>query len=97
MIAPRDEMDTQNLNEALSYPDSKEWSTAMDEEIESMKKNHVWDLVDLPLGRKTIRNKWVLKIKHKVDGSIERYKACLVAKGYTQREGVDYEKTFRLL
>ena len=61
----------------------------MDEEIESMKKNHVWDLVDLPPGRKTIGNKWVLKIKRKADGSIERYKACLVAKGYTQQEGVE--------
>ena len=47
----------------------------MDDEMESMRTNQVWDLVDLPLGRKTIGNKWVLKIKRKVDGSIERYKA----------------------
>ncbi|GMP34292.1 hypothetical protein CsSME_00007220 [Camellia sinensis var. sinensis] len=94
MIAPSDEMEPKNLKEALSSPASKEWSTAMEEEIESMKKNHVWDLVDLPLGRKTIGNKWVLKIKRKADGSIERYKARLVAKGYPQREGVDYEETF---
>ncbi|GMP70896.1 hypothetical protein CsSME_00029532 [Camellia sinensis var. sinensis] len=80
MIAPSDEMEPKNLKEALSSPASKEWSTAMEEEIESMKKNHVWDLVDLPLGCKTIGNKWVLKIKRKADGSIERYKARLVAK-----------------
>ncbi len=48
-----------------------------------MKSNQVWELIELPKGRKAIGNKWVLKIKHKADGSIERYKARLVAKGYT--------------
>ena len=66
----------------------------MEEEMTSMRSNHVWKLVDLPKGRKTIGNKWVLKIKRKADGSIERYKAHLVAKGYTQQEGIDYEETF---
>ena len=42
----------------------------------------------------TIGNKWVLKIKRKADGLIDKYKACLVAKGYTQREVIDYEETF---
>ena len=59
-----------------------------------MRTNQVWDLVDLPLGRKSFGNKWILKIKHKANGSIERYKARLVAKGYTQEEGIDYEDTF---
>jgi hypothetical protein len=51
--------------------------------MESMKINQVWDLVDLPSGRRSIGNKWVLKIKRKADGSIKCYKARLVAKGYT--------------
>ena len=55
----------------------------MRDEMDSMAKNQVWELVDLSPGRKTIGNKWVLKIKHKVDGSIQKYKARLVAKGYT--------------
>ena len=56
----------------------------MEEEMNSMKSNQVWDLVDLLLGRKTIGNNWVLNNKHKVDGTIDRYKTRLVAKGYTQ-------------
>ena len=59
-----------------------------------MESNRVWDLVDLPLGHKTIGNKWVLNIKHKADGTIDIYKARLVAKGYTQQEGIYYEETF---
>ena len=62
--------------------------------MDSMAKNQVWELVDLPPRHKTIGNKWVLKIKRKADGSIDKYKAHLVAKGYTQREGIDYEETF---
>ena len=56
----------------------------MEEEIESMKTNQVWELVDSPKGRKPIGHKWILKIKHKTDGTIERYKARLIEKGYTQ-------------
>ena len=66
----------------------------MQEKLSSMDKNNVWELVDLPPRRKTIWNKWVLKVKRKADGSIDRYKARLVVKGYTQWEGIDYEDTF---
>ena len=66
----------------------------MKEEMYSMESNRVWDLVDLPPSRKTIGNKWVLNIKHEVDGTIDRYKTLLVAKGYTQQERIDYKETF---
>ena len=56
----------------------------MVEEMESIRSKNVWEWIDFPQGRKAIGNKWVLKIKYKFDGSIERYKAYLVAKGYTQ-------------
>ena len=78
-----------SFSETLYSTDKDEWMTAMQEEMSSMDKNDVWELVDLPPRRKTIGNKWVLKVKRKADGSIDRYKALLVAKGYTQREGID--------
>lgn len=48
----------------------------------------------MPLAKRAIGTKWVFKLKCKLHGSIDRYKACLVAKGYTQREGIYYENTF---
>ena len=95
MIASQDDDDEpKTVQEALSSFVSDEWMKAMNDEMESKRTNQVWDLVDLPSGCKAIGNKWVLKIKRKVDGSIKRYKGRLVAKGYTQKEGVDYEETF---
>ena len=75
-----------SYEEALASPASHEWLVAMRDEMDSMVKNQVWELVDLPPRHKTIGNKWVLKIKRKADGSIDKYKARLVAKGYTQSE-----------
>ena len=66
----------------------------MNEEIKSMKDNDVWDLVPLPEGVKPIGCKWIFKTKRDSKGDVERYKACLVAKGYTQKEGIDYKETF---
>jgi hypothetical protein len=54
----------------------------------------VYELVDKPKGVKLLKNKWVLKKKRDQAGNIERYKARLVSKGCTQREGIDYEETF---
>ena len=70
---------------------------AMKDELSSMDKNSMWELVDLPPSCKAIGNKWVLKVKCKADGSIDKYKACLVAKGFTQQEGIDYDETFSLV
>ncbi|KAL0394937.1 UNVERIFIED_CONTAM: Retrovirus-related Pol polyprotein from transposon TNT 1-94 [Sesamum latifolium] len=74
-----------NIDEPATYEEAR---------MSSMAKNNVWELVDLPARRKTIGNKWVLKVKHKEDGSIDKFKARRMAKGYTQREGIDYEETF---
>ena len=62
----------------------------MEEEIGSRRKNNVWTLVDQPEGRKIVTDKWVLKKKRKPDGSLDRFKARLVATGFSQVEGLDY-------
>ena len=80
MIASQDNDEPKTVQEALSSFVSDEWMKAMNNEMESIRTNQVWNLEDLLLGRKAIGNKWVLKIKCKADGSIERYKARLVAK-----------------
>ena len=63
-------------------------------ELVALEPNNTWTLTPLPTGKKPIRCKWVCKIKYKADSSIERYKASLVAKGFTQKEGIDYIETF---
>ena len=62
--------------------------------MKALYKNEIWDIVDLPKGKNLVGCKWVFTIKYKVNGSIERYKAGLVANGYTQTYGIDYQETF---
>ena len=71
----------------------------MNEEIKFMKDNDIWDLVPLPERAKPIGCKWIFKIKIKRDskGNVERFKACLVVKGFTHKEGIDYKETFSLV
>ena len=66
----------------------------MKEEMNFMASNRVWDLVELPDGIKAIGCKWVFKTKKDSLGNIERHKARLIAKGFNQREGIDFTKTF---
>ena len=66
----------------------------MIEEYQSIMKNDVWDVVPRPEGKSVVTSKWIYKIKHAADGSIEKYKARFVAWGFSQKEGIDYEETF---
>ena len=82
------------MTEARAAPDRLKWERAMEKEMESLRCNKVWNLVEPPANRKIVGSKWIFK--HKVDenGTVERYKARLVAQGCTQRYGLDYEETF---
>eukprot|EP00253_Pinus_taeda_P005271 PITA_05271 len=70
------------------------WVQAMQEEMDSIHKNDTWELTELPHDRKNIGTKWVYKTKFNSDESVERQKARFVAKGFTQKYGIDYEETF---
>ncbi|GJV68417.1 retrotransposon protein, putative, ty1-copia subclass [Tanacetum coccineum] len=89
-----------DLNEPTNYkaaildPESDKWVDAMNAEMQSMKDNQVWRLVDLPPNCKTVGSKWLFKKKTNMDGNVHTYKACLVAKGFTQTYGVNYEEMF---
>ena len=80
-----------NIQEALSHPG---WIQVDQEEILALRKTSTWIITKLPLGKKVVSCKWVLTVKHKAYGSIERLKARLVARGFSQSYGVDYQETF---
>jgi hypothetical protein len=73
---------------------SSKWLEAMEDEMRSMSTNRVWDLEEISKGAKIIGCKWVYKTKCDSKGNIERFKARLVAKNFTQREDIDYTETF---
>ena len=66
----------------------------MDEEMRALIQNQTWEVVDLTKGKKPVGCKWVYTLKCKSDGSLDKYKACLVARRYTQTYGLDYQETF---
>ena len=80
-----------NFGEAKNL---KQWTRACEEEIESIVKNKTWDLVDLPYGAKPTDLKGVFKIKRNSDGTINKFKARLVAKRYVQQHGIDFDEVF---
>ncbi|XP_023641965.1 uncharacterized protein LOC111831564 [Capsella rubella] len=73
---------------------SEKWTGAANEELAALELNHTWDIESLPQGKNVVGCKWVFTIKYNPDGTVERYKARLVAQGFTQQEGLDYLDTF---
>jgi hypothetical protein len=73
------------------------WKDSMLEEYMSIIKNNVWDIVSRPKDKSVVSSKWIYKIKHATDGSVETFKEIFVARGFSQKEGIDYEETFSLV
>lgn len=87
-------VEPKTLAQALSSDQKQKWVEAMDEEIKSLAKNGTWNLCELPSGRTAIGSKWVYKAKTDAAGEICRYKARLVAQGFSQKYGIDYDQVF---
>jgi len=79
------------FNDANRY---EAWHDAMRKEIQALRANRTWSLVPFHPSMNVVGSRWVYKIKHRSDGNIERYKAHLIARGFTQQEDIGYSETF---
>lgn len=86
--------DPKSYSEAMHSADKNDWLKAMHEELQSIEDNDTWTLTDLPPDRKSIGSKWVFKTKQDESGKLIRKKARVVAQGFTQKFGVDYDEVF---
>ena len=84
----------QTYKEAVASDHAADWQQAMKREYDSLIDNRTWDLVTLPSDRKKVQCKWVFKVKYKSSGEIDRFKARVVAKAYSQKPGIDYQETY---
>jgi hypothetical protein len=83
--------DPSNFEEATRQ---QVWRDAMVEEQNSIMRNDVWEIVRRQEGESTMTSRWLYKVKHATNRSVKKYKAIFVARGFSQKEGVDYEETF---
>ena len=84
---------TEPRSPRIALADSS-WRQAMEDEYAALQQNKTWSLVPKPVGTNIIGSKWIFKLKHHPDGSIAKYTARLVARGFTQQYGIDYSETF---
>ena len=85
-----------NLEPSSSFEALKHeaWKDAMVEEYQSILKNDVWNIVLRPNKKFVVSSKWLFKVKYDVDGNIEKHKACFLARGFSQKDGINFEETF---
>ena len=84
-------------SESSSYEEAAEkqvWKYSMIEEYHSILKNDVWDIVPRPKRKSIVTSRWLYKIKHVADGSMDKFKSKFAARGFSQKEGIDYEENF---
>ncbi|RVW98977.1 Retrovirus-related Pol polyprotein from transposon TNT 1-94 [Vitis vinifera] len=86
--------DTQVPNTIQEAFKISEWKKVVQDEIDALEKNGTRTIIDLPVGKRPMGCKWIFTIKYKADGSVERFKARLVARGFTQSYGIDYQEIF---
>ena len=86
--------DPTTYEEAMSRGDARHWKRVCAEELEEFVRQYLFSTVPRPIGRKVIGCKWVFKTKLDAEGQIERYKARLVAQGFSQIPGIDFNETF---
>lgn len=86
--------DPVSISGAQQRHDWNNWKDAIDAEYKALTKNGTWILCDLPPGRNPISCKWTFKLKRKANGDVDKYKARLVARGFTQEKGFDYSETY---
>ena len=94
MFTGRDVTIPANYRDIAKNAQANEWLKAVQEEMDSLEKNKTWEYVVQPDGRKVIDSRWVFQLKLNPDGSVKRFKARFVVKGYTQIYGLDYTETF---
>jgi hypothetical protein len=90
-------LENQDPNTFAKYYGRLNWDTIVNEQYHSLMVNDTWDVVPLLKGRKIFIRKWVYRTKYALVGSVERNKAWLVAKGFSQVEGIEYNETFSLV
>ena len=83
-----------NYYEAIAGHNCRSWMQAMDAEMENMEDFGVWELVPMPADKNLMSCRWVFKVKRDINGNVDKMKARLVCRGFTQREGVDYDETW---
>ena len=93
-VSETEAIDPLSLEEAMKQSDKPKWETAIREELNNLREAGTWTIIERPKERNIVKNKWVFRIKKNAAGKIERYKARLIAKGFTQVFGVDYYNTW---
>jgi hypothetical protein len=92
-----EELNLMSIGEACTFAEAEQdaaWQATMQEEIDFVKRNQTWELADLPQGHRAITLKWVYKLKRDEAGEIVKHKARLVARGFVQQEGIDFDEVF---